>query len=724
MMVCVTGMHRSGTSMVTRLLNICGLYLGPKDRLLPAMADNPAGFWEDRAAVVINDAILSMLGAGWDYPPTDLKPGWELDPALDQLREKARDLVATFAGKELWGWKDPRFCLTLPLWKPLLPDHRVVICLRHPLAVADSLMKRNGHSAALGLHLWLEHYRLLLKQTDPDRRVVTHYDSYFPAPQEEISRLLTGLGWSIPQETIDRAGKTVSDALRHSRQYSEQVAHVELPAAVAALYQELLAEAGTDAQLPPVEQESEAGLQPTATLVLATSSEKPLVSIIMLSFNALEYTKKCIDSVRSNTSYPHELIIVDNGSKEETKDYLRQLVAAASNYRLLDNASNLGFAAGNNQGVKAARGEYILLLNNDVLVGQGWLDDLVAALERDERIGMVGPITNYSSGLQMVAEVPYLGDEGFPEYAAEVRRVGRGRLTPRRRIAGFALLMRKALFDELQGFEESFGSGNYEDDDLCLRVRERGYAIMVDEGTFVHHYGSATFKANRIDYAASLKRNEKLFRKRWPEVDHKWLLEQDEPLTALHKARLDEAANLIEDSKPEAAAEICLDVLKENPISEQAHYGLGLVANMQGDHVGARNSFRSALKQAPASASTIKRLTELDILDGDMAAAQAGILGLLERDSADIEGRHLLAQVLLKQGDFNEAIALIVGILKDDPQYWEAHLTMASLYDELERANEVLEHVRAVLAIVPDQGDASQLLAKYSKTGTGGRPPD
>ncbi|MEE9161427.1 MAG: tetratricopeptide repeat protein [Candidatus Neomarinimicrobiota bacterium] len=488
MMVCITGMHRSGTSMVTRLLNICGLYLGPQDRMLPALADNPAGFWEDRAAVAINEAILSALGAGWDYLPPDLKPGWELDPALDQHREKARDLVATFAGKELWGWKDPRFCLTLPFWKPLLPDHRVVVCLRHPLAVADSLIRRNGHSAALGLHLWLEHYRLLLKHTDPGRRVVTHYDSYFPAPQGELSHLLTGLGWSVPQETIARAGKTVSDKLRHSEESSEQVAHVDLPAEVAALYEELQAEAG-------------AGVPGTRT-----------------------------EKVRG-----HE------------------------------------------------------------------------------------------------------GDEA----------------------------------------------------------------------------GSAV-----------LERNEELPGKSSTDIDHGGLQERDEPGSALHKARLDEAARLMEDGKPEAAAEICLDVLRENPLSEQAYYGLGLVAKMQGDHAGARENFQLALKQAPGSAPTTKRLAELDMIDGDMAAAQAGILGLLETDPTDIEGRHLLAQVLLQQGDFNEAIALIVGILNDDPQYWEAHLTMASLYDELERAEDVLEHVQAVLAIVPGQGDASQLLAKYSKKGTEGHHPD
>ncbi len=244
MMTIITGMHRSGTSMVTRMLNICGLDLGPEERLMPPTAHNAAGYWEDSAMVSVNEAVLDSLGAGWDYIPPDLAPGWEKSSRLDPFRETARRLIDSFEGKASWGWKDPRLCVTLPFWKALLPDFKVVICLRHPAAVADSLLRRSGHSTAMSLNLWLEYNRHLLQNTVATQRVVTHYDSFFSAPMEELSRLLAGLGWSVPEERMVEACGTVLANLRHSHASSGQAATLPLPKAIDELYQVLLDECG------------------------------------------------------------------------------------------------------------------------------------------------------------------------------------------------------------------------------------------------------------------------------------------------------------------------------------------------------------------------------------------------------------------------------------------------------------------------------------------------
>jgi GT2 family glycosyltransferase len=443
---------------------------------------------------------------------------------------------------------------------------------------------------------------------------------------------------------------------------------------------------------------------------------RPLVSIVMLTYNALDYTKECIESIRHHTSYPHELVLIDNASSDGTIEYLEQAVADNPHYRLITNQTNRGFAAGNNQGVAAARGDYVLLLNNDVLVSSGWLDDLVTALERDPQIGMVGPLTNHISGRQVIANIPYDDTAGFHTFAGQVRDANRGKLTPRRRIAGFALLIRKALFDELGGLEEMFGSGNYEDDDLCLRVRERGYAIMVDEGTYIHHYGSKTFKANGIDYQASLDHNAKLFRERWPEIDHDWLLEIEAPLKDVHKARLDEAANLINQGDLQTAEQSCRTVIGENPVTSQAYYGLGLIANLSGNFGEARQQFQAALTNDPGSAPTIKRIAEIDLINGDPVAAQGVMLPFVEQNQDDFEGRHLLARALLEQEMFTEAVSLLVSIINEEPGYWQAHLTMAQLYDELGQAEEVLKHAAAVLDNDPGISEAQQLIDKYNSS--------
>src|SRR5258708_4760869 len=111
MPVCITGMHRSGTSLVANLLRQCGLYLGEEDDLIPATADNQQGYWENRRFLALNDDILKELGGSWDFPP--LAPaGWHDDERLNPLRVKAEILVDQFRDHQPWGWKDPRNSLT------------------------------------------------------------------------------------------------------------------------------------------------------------------------------------------------------------------------------------------------------------------------------------------------------------------------------------------------------------------------------------------------------------------------------------------------------------------------------------------------------------------------------------------------------------------------------------------------------------------------------------
>ena len=139
--VCVLGMHRSGTSVAARLMNLLGVYLGAEERLLDSQPDNPKGFWEYQPIFELNEEILGRLGGTWHEPPP-MPPGWETAAELADLRQRARDLVArTFASGD-WGWKDPRTCLTLPFWKAILPPVHYVICMRSPAEVAASLEER------------------------------------------------------------------------------------------------------------------------------------------------------------------------------------------------------------------------------------------------------------------------------------------------------------------------------------------------------------------------------------------------------------------------------------------------------------------------------------------------------------------------------------------------------------------------------------------------------
>src|SRR5437588_13000658 len=133
--VCIAGAHRSGTSMVTRLLHCCGLELGPQSELMPPQADNPEGFWEHLGFVALNDQLLSELGGAWDLTPKADEDF--MSPQLDPLRLKARLLIEKFDSASVWGWKDPRHRLTLLFRRPVLPRLKTIVVVRNPLEVAQ-----------------------------------------------------------------------------------------------------------------------------------------------------------------------------------------------------------------------------------------------------------------------------------------------------------------------------------------------------------------------------------------------------------------------------------------------------------------------------------------------------------------------------------------------------------------------------------------------------------
>lgn len=193
--ICIVGMHRSGTSMIARMLNICGLDLGPADRLLKADKANPLGHFEHRGFLDIDRKLLKHFHATWQDPP-DLPARWEDDPSLHSLLRQARALAASFPAENSWGWKDPRASLFLPFWRKAIPDMRFLICLRNPLEVARSLEKRNGMGLEHGARLWYWYTLLSLTDTQKCPRLFSLFDDYFESRGEEVRRVLAfcGLG--------------------------------------------------------------------------------------------------------------------------------------------------------------------------------------------------------------------------------------------------------------------------------------------------------------------------------------------------------------------------------------------------------------------------------------------------------------------------------------------------------------------------------------------------
>jgi predicted O-linked N-acetylglucosamine transferase (SPINDLY family)/GT2 family glycosyltransferase len=246
-----------------------------------------------------------------------------------------------------------------------------------------------------------------------------------------------------------------------------------------------------------------------------------LASIIVLCCNEAQYTRLCLESVLRHTRAPYELVLVDNGSTDDTPALLEEVRSRPGPERVavLRSEVNVGFPAGCNQGLARARGEYLVFLNNDTVVTDGWLEGLVRwALHDWPRVGMVGPLTSYSRPPQQVP-VGYARLEEMPAFAERLRRENAGRALGVERLAGFCLLARREVMEKVGGFDERFGVGFFDDDALSVRALRAGYKLLVAQDVFVHHFGSRTFAGLGIDCTTQLKENFERFRAKWGESE-------------------------------------------------------------------------------------------------------------------------------------------------------------------------------------------------------------
>jgi GT2 family glycosyltransferase len=237
----------------------------------------------------------------------------------------------------------------------------------------------------------------------------------------------------------------------------------------------------------------------------------------------------------------YELVVVDNGSAEPTRRYLEVLAARNRHVRLIRNEDNRGFAPACNQGLAAAEGEIVVLLNNDTIVPPGWLSGLTRHLD-DPAIGMVGPTTNRcGGGAQVFADyrtyaemLEFARDRTAAEAGSEPTEIGV--------VEMFCAALRREVVDEVGPLDERFEIGMFEDDDYVRRVREAGYRVVCAADLFVHHFGEASLGALAPDgrYGEVFHANRRRFEEKWGVV---WEPHgrRNDPLYAALRGRVEEA---------------------------------------------------------------------------------------------------------------------------------------------------------------------------------------
>lgn len=251
--IIITGMHRSGTSLLAEALHSCGIILAEK-LIAPDPAVNPRGFWEDEQIVQINEEILATINSSW----FDIKPlpsqWWQLDE-LSNLRKLARDhLVSSYGNKGPILIKDPRLSRLLPFWLPLFTqlnfDVNVIVVTRHPSEVAKSIAARDSLPETYSLLLWLRYIQELAALSKELVLTTVDYSDVLREPQQVVSDLLSVIG--LNQLSVPDLTDIADSNLRHHKAKTG-IAEPEIESYAESVYQRLLEEdglRGINIQLP------------------------------------------------------------------------------------------------------------------------------------------------------------------------------------------------------------------------------------------------------------------------------------------------------------------------------------------------------------------------------------------------------------------------------------------------------------------------------------------
>ena len=453
--VIVLGMHRSGTSAATRLVNMLGLHTCPQEDMVKGLNGNPKGHWESQSLVDLNDRVLDDMGRTWWCPPP--APGVRYDEAARQIHVPLDEAAAAFDRLHPptpWVWKDPRTPATLPFWEAALArPFTVVALLRNPLDVAGSLRARNRFPTPLGVAMWERYNRLLLSHLTGHRVLLGRYDDMVDDPVTWAAALrgfLAGAGLPVAYPQTGACVESfVQKDLRHSRHGAEEVERFwpSANAVLEALEQSVgVHEAFTSPELPPEEAWVEAEL-----VAIGARQARPL----------------------PRPARPTVTVISEDPSAWAPP------VALA--YRELAGLEVDGRPRGErrNQAVCRSAGEILVFCAPGVRVSENWWPELRRALAAGH--SAVGPAVLTAAdqrGYGMTWHDRWLNRQWIPG-PERVDTVAGAAPRPAPFIPDGCWAVTRAAFEEIGGFDPALGAFGLDTDDVCLRLWRSGHSCAV-----------------------------------------------------------------------------------------------------------------------------------------------------------------------------------------------------------------------------------------------------
>src|SRR4030042_2694665 len=240
------------------------------------------------------------------------------------------------------------------------------------------------------------------------------------------------------------------------------------------------------------------------------------ISIIITTHNNFHVAGPCLESLLKDIHKgDFEIIVIDNASQDDTYLKLKQLVSGIDNIKLSLNNIDRGYPGGNNDGIKMAQGEILILLNSDTIMPQGTVGKLTRLLFDHPEWGMLGPVTNQAGNEQKIFTGSGNQDQIMRE-GEEWCTHSNGDYFKSERLDFFCVAIRKAVFDKLGGFDAKFHPGYYEEMDYSIRANTAGIRMMFTEDCFVYHNSGKTFsKMGRAGIKRLMHKNKRTLKKKY-----------------------------------------------------------------------------------------------------------------------------------------------------------------------------------------------------------------
>jgi tetratricopeptide (TPR) repeat protein/GT2 family glycosyltransferase len=401
---------------------------------------------------------------------------------------------------------------------------------------------------------------------------------------------------------------------------------------------------------------------------------KSLTSIVIVLNENQEHTRECIQSIEKFTPNPHEVVLVTCNPRANSLKGIRNLINGKQSYKLIEGDKNADERRRRNQGIEASSGEYILLLNNDVVVTEGWLSGLLECLNSSPNTGIVGPMTNNTSGPQKVQHVEYVSIKELDAYARKFRERNLHRRVPHRRIVGFCMLFRRELMEKVCGLDESFGTGNFEDDDYCLLGALEGYQNVIAGDVFIHHYGSRSFTGNAIDCGSTMTGHRKIFTEKW-RIDSDSILGKK----LLTLSALENADELGQQGKADKAVEQLIEAIGKEPENSEIYHALAEI-------LLEAKRFQESLDALKSMPDEGKEDIRTMLLHGYCAEglgryqeAEEHVDAVLEKDSGNALAMNLKGMLAYKRDDRKAAEIFFKKAIDTDPGYGEPNTNLGVL---------------------------------------------